>query len=190
MSARGYLGTTMSELVRETGLPKSAIYHHFESKAGLLSEVMAQGARRFFDALHAAHRNPPDAGPRERMDWYLQKTGKVFVRHEDFLRLLINLVMNAEAAEAPKAMQVVTAVRGEGIEYMHHMIGSAFSVEGEDVAGVVADELAHFAMVCFDGAFVARQSGDGQSMSDYMRVLTDALVVMGESRVAALRGRA
>jgi DNA-binding transcriptional regulator YbjK len=37
MATRGYAGTSMSALVQESGIPKSAIYHHFESKAGLLS---------------------------------------------------------------------------------------------------------------------------------------------------------
>src|SRR5690242_10355355 len=59
MSAYGYAGTSMSALVEATGIPKSAIYHHFGSKAGLLSEVMAQGARAFFAAMREAHQNPP-----------------------------------------------------------------------------------------------------------------------------------
>ncbi|WP_406425577.1 TetR/AcrR family transcriptional regulator [Streptomyces sp. NBC_01589] len=53
----------MSTLAKETGLPKSAFYHHFESKAGLLSAVMEQGAYGFFDAMREAHRNPPEGGP-------------------------------------------------------------------------------------------------------------------------------
>ncbi|YCK37885.1 TetR/AcrR family transcriptional regulator [Actinomadura sp. ATCC 39365] len=62
MSVRGYAGTSISTLVKETGLPKSAFYHHFESKAGLLSAVMAQGARGFFEAMREAHRDPPAGG--------------------------------------------------------------------------------------------------------------------------------
>ncbi|MGI5489773.1 TetR/AcrR family transcriptional regulator [Microtetraspora malaysiensis] len=53
----------MSTLVKETGLPKSAFYHHFESKAGLLSAVMAQGAQDFYDAMREAQRNPPADAP-------------------------------------------------------------------------------------------------------------------------------
>ncbi|MFF7441882.1 TetR/AcrR family transcriptional regulator [Streptomyces sp. NPDC008122] len=44
-------------------MPKSAFYHHFESKAGLLSAVMGQGAHAFFDAMREAHRSPPRAAP-------------------------------------------------------------------------------------------------------------------------------
>jgi AcrR family transcriptional regulator len=84
MATRGYAGTSMSALVQESGIPKSAIYHHFESKAGLLSEVMARGAREFFAAMRDAHQPPEGGTPRERLGWYLHKTGEVFVHREAF----------------------------------------------------------------------------------------------------------
>lgn len=178
----------MSVLVKETGLPRSAFYHHFESKADLLSKVMARGAREFFDAMRAAHRNPPAEGtPRERLEWYLQKTGEAFVHHEDFLRLMLVLVMSNEAAEAAEAMRTVTEVRDEGRDLMRDMIRSSFAVEGEDVAAVVADELAHFGMAGFDGAFVSMQTDDGKPIAELMSQLAEALATIGESRILRAR---
>lgn len=185
MSVRGYAGTSISTLVKETGLPKSAIYHHFESKAGLLSAVMAQGARGFFDAMREAHRDPPEGGtPRERLGWYLQKTGEVFVNREEFLRLLLVLVMSGEAADAPEALRTVIMVRDEGRDYMRHMIRSSFIGAGEEAADTVADALAHFGMAGFDGAFVSLQSNDGKPISEFMEQLTDAMVAVGEALLA------
>lgn len=185
MSVRGYAGTSISTLVKETGLPKSAFYHHFESKAGLLSAVMAQGARGFFDAMREAHRNPPEGGtPRERLGWYLQKTGEVFVNREEFLRLLLVLVMSGEAPDAPEALDTVITVRDEGRDYMRHMIRSSFRSEGEDTADEVANALAHFGMAGFDGAFVSLQSKDGKPISEFMEQLTDAIVAVGEALIA------
>ncbi|GII86958.1 hypothetical protein Ssi03_49480 [Sphaerisporangium siamense] len=185
MSVRGYAGTSISTLVKETGLPKSAFYHHFESKAGLLSAVMAQGARGFFDAMREAHRNPPEQGaPRERLGWYLRKTGEVFVHREEFLRLLLVLVMSHEAAEAPEAQRTVSAVRDEGRDYMRHMIRSSFMSEGEDAANAVADALGHFGMAGFDGAFVSLQSEDGKPIAEFMDQLADAMVALGAALLA------
>lgn len=185
MSVRGYAGTSISTLVKETGLPKSAFYHHFESKAGLLSAVMAQGAQGFFEAMRQAHRDPPEGGtPRERLGWYLQKTGEVFVHREEFLRLLLVLVMSREAAEAREAMDTVIAVRDEGRDYMRHMIRSSFAGEGEDTADAVAGALAHFGMAGFDGAFVSLQSEDGKPVSEFMEQLADAMVAIGEAVIA------
>ncbi|MGW2158526.1 TetR/AcrR family transcriptional regulator [Nonomuraea sp. NPDC001699] len=187
MSVRGYAGTSISTLVKETGLPKSAFYHHFESKAGLLSAVMAQGAQGFFGAMRDAHRDPPPGGtPRERLGWYLRRTGEVFVHREEFLRLLLVLVMSNEAAEAPEATQTVIEVREEGRDLMRHMIRSSFAGEGEDAANAVADALAHFGMAGFDGAFVSLQSGDGKPIAEFMEQLADAIVAMGQ---ALLPGR-
>ncbi len=186
MSVRGYAGTSMSTLVKETGLPKSAFYHHFESKAGLLSAVMVQGAHGFFGAMRKAHRNPPQGGtPRERMRWYLRKTGEVIENREEFLRLLLVLVMSHEAAEAPEALQTVQAVRDEGRDYMRHMIRSAFEGEGEAAADRVAGALAHFGMAGFDGAFVSLQSADGKPIEQFMEELADSMVALGQALLAA-----
>ncbi|MBB5510135.1 TetR/AcrR family transcriptional regulator [Paraburkholderia atlantica] len=187
MSAYGYTGTSMSALVEATGIPKSAIYHHFGSKAGLLVEVMAQGARGFFAAMREAHQNPPEGGTsRERLGWYLKKTGEVFQHRENFLRLLVVMVMSNEAAE-PEAIQTVIEVRNEGRDYMREMIRSTFRAEGDAVASAVADELAYFGMLGFDGAFVSFQSGDNRSMETHMAQLTDALIALGEARAASFR---
>ncbi|CAM2189099.1 TetR/AcrR family transcriptional regulator [Paraburkholderia sacchari] len=181
MSAYGYAGTSMSALVEATGIPKSAIYHHFGSKAGLLSEVMAQGARAFFAAMREAHQSPPDGPPKRRLAWYLKKTGEVFQHHENFMRLLFVMIMSNEAAE-PDAMQSVTEVRSEGRAYMREMIRNAFSVEGKTVTPALASDLAYFGMVGFDGAFISLQSGDGRSMERHMEQLTNALIALGEAR--------
>jgi AcrR family transcriptional regulator len=189
MSAYGYAGTSMSALVEATGIPKSAIYHHFGSKAGLLAEVMAGGARGFFAAMREAHQNPPQGGtPRERLGWYLKKTGEVFEHRENFLRLLLVMVMSNEAAE-PEAMQIVIEVRNEGRNYMREMVRNAFSVLGEDLASHVADDLAHFGMLGFDGAFISLQSGDNRSMEKHMEQLTEAMIALGEARAAIRQQR-
>ncbi|WP_322089497.1 TetR/AcrR family transcriptional regulator [Burkholderia sp. BCC1999] len=186
MSAYGYAGTSMSALVEATGIPKSAIYHHFGSKAGLLAEVMAQGAHGFFDAMRNAHENPPEGTPRERLGWYLQKTGEVFLHRENFLRLLFVMVMSNEAAE-PEAIQTVVDVRTEGRDYMREMIRNAFSTDGAGITAAAADDLAYFGMMGFDGAFVSLQSGDPRSMEKHMTQLTDALVALGEAHAAPAR---
>lgn len=181
MATRGYAGTSMSALVQESGIPKSAIYHHFDSKAGLLSEVMARGAREFFAAMRDAHQPPPEGGtPRERLGWYLQKTGEVFMHREGFLRLLLLLVMSSEATDAPEAMRTIVEIRKEGLDYMRHMIRMSFN---EKDTNELSNALAFFGVAGFDGAFVGMQSGDGRAMSEYMSQLTDAMVALWVAKV-------
>jgi hypothetical protein len=56
-------------------------------------------------------------------------------------------------------------VRNEGRNYMREMIRASFSVGRKEVAATVADELAHFSMLRFDGAFVSvrRQRTDADA---------------------------
>jgi hypothetical protein len=102
---------------------------------------------------------------------------------------LLVLVMSNEAAEAPHAMETVIQVRAEGRDYMRVMIASAFSDEGEEAAARVAEELGHFGMVGFDGAFVSIQSGDQRTMRRHMEQLTLAMALMGEAAVAQWKAR-
>ncbi|MFE3203376.1 TetR/AcrR family transcriptional regulator [Embleya sp. NPDC059237] len=189
MAERGYAATSLSTLSRETGLPKSAVYHHFRSKGGLLSAVMARGAYDFFAAMRAAHADgPPPGTPRERLDWFLRRTGEMFVARPDFLRLHLTLVMSSEAAEA-EVGALIAQVRRDGRAYMHGMIRAAFAGEGAEIARAVADRLDHFAIAGFDGAFVAVQAGSGPDLFEQMRLLAEALAVLGEARAGELRAR-
>ncbi|MYU12789.1 TetR family transcriptional regulator [Streptomyces sp. SID8361] len=184
MALRGYAATTISTITAETGLPRSAIYHHFHSKGGLLSAVMARGARDFFDAMRAAHANPPEGGThRERMAWYLDRTAEVFTAKPDFLRLHILLVMSDEGAEAEVA-EMTRQVRAEGRAYMRVMISSAFADEGPEIARAVAEELDYFAIAGFDGSFVGSQADPERGVVSQMARLTDAMVALGEAAVA------
>ncbi|ROO87406.1 TetR family transcriptional regulator [Actinocorallia herbida] len=187
MSTRGYAATSLADLGRETGLPKSAIYHHFDSKAGLLAAVMERGARGFFDDLARGHAElPPGGTSRERLGWYLRRTGRVFTSREEFLRLFILLRLSEEA---PEVARIVTEVRIEGLVHMHDMIKSAFAPDGADAAEAVADALSGFGVSSFDGAFIAVHTDPGRTTDAEMDLLTEAMAALGEARVAAFRAR-
>lgn len=188
MAARGYAGTAMSVIVEETGIPKSAIYHHFGSKAGLLAAVMERGAHGFFEAVAEAHREPPKSGtPRDRLEWYFRRLGEVWVERAEFLRLLILLVISDEAAEASEAMETVVAVRNEGLAYMEAMIRSSFSEKGDEVAAEVARDLANVGIVGFDGLFVSLQAHDVRPVGELIERLAEGIAALGESYSRGLR---
>lgn len=190
MAARGYAGTSISVISAESGLPKSAIYHHFHSKGGLLSAVMARGLYDFFEAMRVAQANPPaDGTPRERLRWYLQKTAEVFEARSDFLRLHMLLIMSEEAAET-EVHDIITKVRADGRAWMNHMIASAFEPAGAQAAQAVADELDYFGMAGFDGAFIAFQAEGERTVLTQMEILGDAIAALGEAAVARLRAPA
>ncbi|MCA1983230.1 TetR/AcrR family transcriptional regulator [Nocardioides nematodiphilus] len=187
MAERGYAATSLSVLGAETGLPKSAVYHHFHSKAGLLTAVMERGLHDFFHAMREAHANPPSGGThRERMAWYLERTGEVFTARQEFLRLHMILILSAEAEEVEVA-DTITKVRDEGRLLMNTMIRSTFSDLGDEIAAAVADELDHFGIAGFDGAFIAMQADPSRALGGPNAHLAEALVLLGERIAARLR---
>jgi AcrR family transcriptional regulator len=187
MAERGYAGTSISTLISATGLPKSAIYHHFHSKGGLLSAVMERGAYAFFAALQKAHADPPEGGTHlERLRWFLVRTAEVFAGQPDFLRLHMLLLMSKEAADVDvEIAPVIAQVRRDGRAYMEEQIAAAYADLGPERARAVAAELAYFAIAGFDGAFVAWQSEPERRMVDQMDQLAVALDALAGPVVAA-----
>ncbi|WP_377323990.1 TetR/AcrR family transcriptional regulator [Pimelobacter simplex] len=186
MAERGYAASSLSVLSRESGLPKSAIYHHFQSKSGLLSAVMSRGAYDFFEAMRVAHAGgPPGTAPGERMRWYLTRVGDVFRAQPDFLRLHLTLIMSTEATEAEaEVAAMIEQVRRDGRAYMNQMIAGAFAPAGAEAAQRVADELDYFGIAGFDGAFVAWQADPRRDLTAQMTILAEAVVALGEARLA------
>ena len=187
MAERGYAATSLSVLSTETGLPKSAIYHHFHSKGGLLTAVMERGLNDFFEAMREAHADPPEGGTHlERLSWFLRRTGEVLAARTDFMRLHMILVLSAEAAEAEIADTIET-VRRDGRVLMNDMIRESFSDEGPEIAQAVADELDYFGIAGFDGAFLAMQADPTRSLPPQNQLLAEAIVLLGEQIVERIK---
>jgi AcrR family transcriptional regulator len=64
-AARGYLGTSVSDLAREIDLPVGSIYTYFENKEALLRTVIEEGWEEFLDSLGRAISGP--GLPEERL---------------------------------------------------------------------------------------------------------------------------
>jgi AcrR family transcriptional regulator len=169
MSQRGYEGTSIAAISKETGLPNSSIYWHFESKAAILAAVMERGASRFFAA---AGLGPEiDAPPAERLRLALQGAGDSLESSEEFLRLLLLLLLSNDK---PEVAQGVARVRAQGRERLRLTLESAYSPLGDAVAREVAERLVDFALATFDGVFIAAQF-------DHELVLRQGLDRMAES---------
>lgn len=187
MSERGYVGTSMSTLATTTGLPKSAIYHHFGSKEGLLSEVMARGARDFYARMRSTRLDVPEGTPHQRLEILLQRTLDAFVASGPFIRLYVLLLLT-EGIDSPEVAAVLDEVRDEGREQMRQLVAVAFASEGPEIASAVAADLDHFGVSGFDGAFIGiHAETDGHSFSERISVLAEAMAALGQARADAYK---
>lgn len=185
MSARGFNAASLSQLQQETGLPGSVIYYYFGSKAGLLSAVMEWGTQQFFTDLASEWDSvPEDASPRERLRGNLRLLYEVIERREEFLRLLLILLLTGET---PEAVQAVSRVRSRGRAETHARIVAAFSCYGSSAATSVADTFADLAFASIEGAFLSRVGAGPEFHRRLFEQVMDGIAVLGEAHVAGLR---
>jgi AcrR family transcriptional regulator len=173
MAEQGYEAATVARLVEEAGIPPSSIYHYFGSKEGVLLAVMEWGAKRFFEALPI-----PDRRIGSQLDHLralVETVATTLERHPDFLRILVVMATQPINAGEGEVHRVVNRVRELALVQLHQQMRIVFGVhpDGED-----ADHLARFALVAFDGAFVAYQSHPGITLGALLEHLPAALIAV------------
>lgn len=188
MSEHGYEGASISAIIKESGLQKSSIYWQFDSKAAIAAAVMERGARRFFDET-GTRRVRGKAGT--RLQAFLTDIADNLDKHEEFLRLFLTLLITNRD---PAVAEVLDRVRDEAHARMREFIAMAFEAEGDDVAGVIADQLAGLGVALFDGYFLAAQIDGADGRSRRVRDMAQALehygtAIAAQHRAPASRGR-
>lgn len=175
MSARGFDGTSVADIARESGLPNSSIYWHFSSKAGILAAVMERGAQRFF-----ADVAPPPRQPGEDPGDYLRRTlpgsGQAFAAHQDFWRLFVVLLISNDNAEVA---EIIARVRQHGRDSLARHLAAAYDGHGEAAALRVTSAIADFALVGFDGIFLFMQAHPGAPTEPLIDQLAESLAELG-----------
>lgn len=181
MSARGFDGTSVADIARESGLPASSIYWHFNSKAGILAAVMERGAERFFRDVRPSPAEPGES-PELHLHRSMREIGAVFVAHPEFLRLFMLLLLEAEG---PEIIEIVTRVRRRGRQSLLDLLNATLTPWGP-VAQPVSERIVDFALAGFDGAFLALQAGSPTSHDTLMAQLAHSLVSLADRERAAV----
>jgi AcrR family transcriptional regulator len=173
----------------------SSIYHYFGSKEGVLLAVMERGAERFFEALPVPQRRLGSQVAHLRA--LVEAVCTALERNPDFLRILVVMATQPVSAEGDEVHRVVSRVREMALSRLREQMEIVF---GADAGGGAADQLARFALVAFDGAFVASQASREVHLRELLADLPVALKAVerslrdsaehNSSRSAAARSRA
>ena len=175
MAARGFDGTSISALAKESGLPASSIYWHFGSKEGVLMAVMERGAEEFVK-LTSLENLPRAASRAEKLTWVFQRAARIIEESPEFLRLQTVLLLSAPAGGANAA---VLRLRQQQRDGLRDALALCFSEPGSAPAIQTADRLVDFAGAAFEGTFLAAQGGSA-AYSDILARLADALIRMAD----------
>ncbi|MDP9091612.1 MAG: TetR/AcrR family transcriptional regulator [Actinomycetota bacterium] len=184
MSEHGFTATSLSLLRRESKLPSSSIYHHFGSKAELLAAVVERGADQYSQDLAIMSDCIASTDPRESIRVWLVRDAELFVKHEQFFRMVILLFLTNEV---PIAAQTAAQIRVGARSRFRSNLEAAFAYAGSDVAGKVADALTDFALTASEGTLLmSRATGIDVSRLSLER-LADALACSGMRMVEQLQ---
>jgi len=188
MSERGFEGTAMSALCKETGLPASSIYWHFGSKDGVLEAVMERGGEQFFTSFPEHCGN--DEAAAEKLRRFVRSIGAWLLeepRNGQFLQLQLRFRLSRRAPSAEKFNAKADAGMQMSIAYVQKWIALAYTSEGEEIAQRLAAETAHFAVAMLDGVFMMVYDDDRIDAVEMIDDAAEALVSRVESRLAAIK---
>ena len=176
MAARGFDGTSISTLAKESGLPASSIYWHFGSKEGVLMAVMERGAAKFVK-LTSPDNLPRAASRSEKVTWVLQRAARIIEESPEFLRLQTILLLSAPAGGANAA---VLRLRQQQRDGLRDALALCLAEPGAAPDIQTAERVVDFAGATFEGAFLAAQGGS-VAYSGILARLADALIWMADA---------
>jgi len=183
MSEKGYSGTSISMICRRSGLPPSSTYWHFGSKEGLLTAVVAHGARKWMEGLPRWGELQGD--PRERFRALMQAAADSMVRDASSnpMRLIMLLSLERRGIMDPESAEVIRSVRRSAAGGFRLAFREIYGIDTPD-ARRHSEELAEFGLALADGAFIAHQIDASTDMRRLFQFLADAFLVIGDRLVA------
>jgi AcrR family transcriptional regulator len=92
---QGYDGTSMSDLARELGVTKSAIYHHVPSKEHLLEQALDEALDELTAVVRAA-REDTSGTAYSRLRAVVRRSVEILLAHQPAVTLLLRVRGNSE----------------------------------------------------------------------------------------------
>jgi len=81
----GYASTSLRDIAGEAGMRAASLYHHFESKDAIVSEVLRIGVERVFEHVkQAVDELPPNAGPRALLQTAIHRHLQAMLQLQDY----------------------------------------------------------------------------------------------------------
>jgi AcrR family transcriptional regulator len=157
---RGYDGTTIALVTKETGLPASSVYWHFKNKDQLLAETLDYSYRKWRAGTPTwsggVDRDDAAGAVRER----LQRAAQAIVESPEFWRLGLMLALENRPVE-PLARTRYLQVREETRAAIEAWWRELLVTEGLPAGSDVPQRVARFHLAFMDGLFLGLRSRAG-----------------------------
>jgi AcrR family transcriptional regulator len=175
---RGYVGTTLAQVTKASGLPASSVYWHFTNKDELLADALEHGFRMWDDAT------PPwsrfDAS-RPRVEALTDELGALSRRLDEepgFWRMGLMIALETGPAVGERPRERFLEVRAAALRRLAAWWEQSLATEDDgDVAERAgrARTLALLTLVAMDGFFLVHQSESDEDLQAPVRLLARGL---------------
>ncbi len=175
IATQGVAGTSVSQICERAGVAKTALYHHFESKEGLVAAVIERVGTRWIEELRKSAYEVGE--PLARLDRLMSDWHELLLREPELLRL--PLLLQLEMGESPRIRAALAHVRhaaerdlAQGIE---DSIGPV-----EDLAGV-----AETALTLLSGVAIRQRLEPQLDLARILAELKRTLIAVIVDRIGA-----
>ncbi|QGU06028.1 Fatty acid metabolism regulator protein [Corynebacterium occultum] len=182
MAERGFEGTTVAALEKESGFPASSIYWHFSSKEGVLAAVMERGAVQFLGGVEQRAWQAETAAEQvKRM--FIQSGMELITDPEQaqFLQLQLRFRLNRQRHEGKAFYEVCDEVYRRGVEVMHRQIRAAYERHGAQMAENIADKTGALAVAMIDGIYLSRRNSPVEETEMLLEGAATSLALLADS---------
>ena len=181
IGAQGYAATSIAQISRESGANPASIYWAFGSKEGLFAAVMERAANAFFEGVATLPQSSEDP-------WQaLASLSTSFEDGPEFLRLMLVLSLERRDGD-PAVLEAARRVRATAADGLAQAYAAALALDDELRRKRIADELARFTLMLFDGVFVARQiEPDATNLKRAFALIATGVKATGERLVEEAR---
>lgn len=101
-ATKGYQNTSISQIAKEAGVAKGALYHYFESKEVLLISVIKKGIQNIEHFFSETAKIDDD--PKEQLKLLLKKTFESVQSNKEYWSLYTSLITQMQNSDALKKL--------------------------------------------------------------------------------------
>lgn len=132
----GYLGVSLSEVAKESGVSKGTLFNYFTNKETLFMCLLLRGYQQYFEILFEKLSSLPNLSDAELLDFFEKETRYLIQNKITLLRL--NALRAPILERKADKNQII-----EGIKVLNNKIKLVGELLAQKVSGMSADSIAH-----------------------------------------------
>ncbi len=172
---RGFEGTSINLVSKNSGLPASSIYWHFADKDELIAAVIDRSFQRWLTTFDRGVDLPAAVSRDEMFRIVLRNSGDALTLYPDFLRLGLMLILERRPEE-PTARRIFVETRRTAAGRIRAFYAAFFSaLSTEEI-----DSLVTLSVALADGLFVAEQV-EGLDLTKSFDLIATAILGTAQS---------